>query len=54
MAIFLLLTPVVVSGEQAATKNEQAEKGAEQKEAPAPPKVTVEVKKADGKDVPEV
>ena len=54
MAIFLLLTPVVVSGEQAATKNEQTEKSAEQKEAPAPPKVTVEVKKADGKDVPEV
>ena len=52
--VLLLLTPVVVFGDQAPQKNEQIEKSAEQKEPPAPPKVTVEVKKAEGKDVPEV
>lgn len=54
MAIVLLLTPVAVSSEQALPKNEQIEKSAEQKEPPGPPKVTAEVKKGDGKDVPEV
>ena len=54
MAIVLFLAPFAVFGEQAPKKNEQIEKSAEQKEPSAPPKVTVEVKKAEGKDVPEV
>lgn len=54
LAIVLVLTPFAVFGEQAPQKNEQIQKSAEQKEPSAPPKVTVEVKKADGKDVPEV